>query len=164
MSEAKKFFICGICGNQVEMFEDGGGELICCGEPMLLMERSSEAAMDEAHELKVEEIPGGMRVTVGKNKPHMMSPGHFIQWIECWLGNHVIRKHLKPDEEPVAEFQIAEWVTEDEKPSFRAYCNIHGMRYCGCCGVDEPCASRESSASSGSCEKSASSCSKSSAV
>ncbi len=164
MSEAKNFYICGICGNQVEIVEDGGGEIICCGEPMILLDHSSEAAKDEAHELVLEEIPGGMRVSVGKNKHHVMSAGHFIQWIECWLGNHVFRKHLRPNEEPSAEFMIAEWITEDEKPHFRAYCNVHGMRYCECCNEEnsEEC---KKSASSSSCEKSnESSCSKSAAV
>ena len=27
-----------ICGNVVEVLEAGGGELICCGEPMVLEE------------------------------------------------------------------------------------------------------------------------------
>lgn len=159
MSEAKKFYICGICGNQVEMVEDGGGEVICCGEPMILMDRSSEAAKDDVHELVMEEIPGGMRVSIGKEKRHVMSPGHFIQWIECWIGNHVIRKHLNPSDEPMAEFKIAEWVTDSEKPRFRAYCNIHGMRYCGCCDEE-----KEPEHHASSCEKSSSTCSRSAAV
>jgi superoxide reductase len=25
---------CEICGNVVKVVEDGGGELVCCGEPM----------------------------------------------------------------------------------------------------------------------------------
>ncbi len=28
---------CEICGNVVEVIEAGGGELVCCGEPMKLM-------------------------------------------------------------------------------------------------------------------------------
>ncbi len=28
---------CDICGNVVEVKEVGGGELVCCGEPMKLM-------------------------------------------------------------------------------------------------------------------------------
>ena len=28
---------CDICGNVVEVKEAGGGELVCCGEPMKLM-------------------------------------------------------------------------------------------------------------------------------
>ncbi len=133
MSEAKKLFVCEICGNQVEIIEDGGGEIICCGEPMALRDKSCETAQNKEHDLVIEEVPGGMRVQIGRDKLHPMSSGHFIQWIECWIGNHVFRKHLKPNEEPVAEFMIEERIKSGETPKFRAYCNVHGMRNCPNC-------------------------------
>jgi len=37
MSQVKKageVWKCDICGNVVEVREGGGGELVCCGEPM----------------------------------------------------------------------------------------------------------------------------------
>lgn len=149
MSEAKKLFVCEICGNQVEILEDGGGEIICCGEPMALRDKSCETAKNKEHELVIEEIPGGMRVQIGKDKQHPMTAGHFIQWIECWVGNHVFRKHFKPNEEPVAEFMIEEWVKNGEAPKFRTICNVHGMRYCPNCekGQNEHDAHAESQTS-----------------
>lgn len=27
-------YLCNICGNKVELKEVGGGQLVCCGEPM----------------------------------------------------------------------------------------------------------------------------------
>lgn len=33
-----KVYKCRICGNVVELLENGGGELICCGEAMELLE------------------------------------------------------------------------------------------------------------------------------
>ena len=30
-----QIFVCEICGNVVEVTEVGGGELVCCGEPMV---------------------------------------------------------------------------------------------------------------------------------
>ncbi|MBE0432903.1 desulfoferrodoxin FeS4 iron-binding domain-containing protein [candidate division WOR-3 bacterium] len=30
---------CEICGNVVEVKEAGGGELVCCDEPMILMKK-----------------------------------------------------------------------------------------------------------------------------
>jgi len=39
MVQVKKvgeIYKCEICGNIVEVLEVGGGELICCGEPMVL--------------------------------------------------------------------------------------------------------------------------------
>ena len=36
VSAAGEIYICEICGNVVEVKEVGGGELVCCGEPMRL--------------------------------------------------------------------------------------------------------------------------------
>ena len=36
VKEVGEIFKCEICGNIVEVLEAGGGELICCGEPMVL--------------------------------------------------------------------------------------------------------------------------------
>jgi desulfoferrodoxin-like iron-binding protein len=35
VSKEGQIFKCEICGNVVEVKEAGGGELICCGEPMV---------------------------------------------------------------------------------------------------------------------------------
>ncbi len=34
-----QMFKCEICGNVVEVKEVGGGELVCCGAPMVLVEK-----------------------------------------------------------------------------------------------------------------------------
>lgn len=36
VKEVGEIYKCEICGNIVEVLEAGGGELICCGEPMVL--------------------------------------------------------------------------------------------------------------------------------
>ena len=38
MAERNQVYKCEICGNVVVVREVGGGELVCCGEPMQLME------------------------------------------------------------------------------------------------------------------------------
>ncbi len=38
VSEEGEIFECEICGNVVEVKEVGGGELVCCGESMVLKE------------------------------------------------------------------------------------------------------------------------------
>ncbi|NYT03750.1 MAG: desulfoferrodoxin FeS4 iron-binding domain-containing protein [Candidatus Methanofastidiosa archaeon] len=38
VKEVGEIYKCEICGNIVEVLEVGGGELICCGEPMVLQE------------------------------------------------------------------------------------------------------------------------------
>ena len=34
VSSVGQVYVCNICGNVVEVKEAGGGELVCCGEPM----------------------------------------------------------------------------------------------------------------------------------
>jgi desulfoferrodoxin-like iron-binding protein len=36
-TEVGQKFRCNVCGNEVEVTKAGGGELVCCGEPMELM-------------------------------------------------------------------------------------------------------------------------------
>lgn len=36
VSEEGEVYECEICGNVVEVKEVGGGELVCCGQPMTL--------------------------------------------------------------------------------------------------------------------------------
>ena len=36
VKQVGEIYKCEICGNVVEVLEVGGGELICCGEPMVL--------------------------------------------------------------------------------------------------------------------------------
>ncbi len=36
-----EIYRCEICGNQVEVIEVGGGELVCCGQPMRLLEEEN---------------------------------------------------------------------------------------------------------------------------
>ena len=46
---AKKFFRCSICGNIVGLIHDGGGELVCCGQPMTLLEANTSDGATEKH-------------------------------------------------------------------------------------------------------------------
>lgn len=37
-TEVGEVYYCEICGNKVEVLENGGGDLVCCGEEMVLVE------------------------------------------------------------------------------------------------------------------------------
>ncbi len=37
VSKAGQIFRCEVCGNVVKVKEVGGGELVCCGQPMTLV-------------------------------------------------------------------------------------------------------------------------------
>ncbi len=38
VQKAGEVYRCAVCGNVVEVKEAGGGELVCCGQPMDLVE------------------------------------------------------------------------------------------------------------------------------
>ena len=40
VENAGEVYKCELCGNVVEVKEVGGGELVCCGEPMHLVEKT----------------------------------------------------------------------------------------------------------------------------
>lgn len=66
---------------------------------------------------------GLMRVTVGRDAPHMMTEDHFIEWIEVMDGPAVYRWHLKPSEEPAAHFPLR----LHKGMVIRSFCNLHGL-------------------------------------
>lgn len=121
MVELNQVYRCSVCGNVVEVVNAGGGELHCCGKPMQLMKENSVDAAKEKHVPVIEKIAGGYRVTVGSVE-HPMLENHYIQWIELWDGEKVMRHCLKPGEKPVAIF-----MTQAEKVKAREYCNLHGL-------------------------------------
>ncbi|NTU99104.1 desulfoferrodoxin FeS4 iron-binding domain-containing protein [Candidatus Falkowbacteria bacterium] len=38
MTQVEQVYVCSICGNEVKVIKAGGGELVCCGQPMDLQE------------------------------------------------------------------------------------------------------------------------------
>jgi superoxide reductase len=121
MVERLQVFKCSVCGNIVEVFHVGGGELVCCGKPMNLLVENTVDAAKEKHVPVCEKVKGGFKVKVGA-VPHPMEEKHFIEWIEVIAGDKVLREHLKPGGKPEAFFRI-------DAPSVvaREYCNLHGQ-------------------------------------
>jgi len=121
MTERYEIYKCEICGNLVEVLHGGKGQLVCCGQPMKLLNAQTEEQGYEKHLPVVERKNGMIKVKVG-SIPHPMEEKHFIEMIEVIASDDkVFRKFLKPGEEPVAEFNIS-----DVKLA-REYCTIHGL-------------------------------------
>lgn len=118
-----KFFKCNVCGNFVELINEGGGELVCCGEPMEeLKPKTSDEGM-EKHVPVVSKEDNKVTIEIG-SVPHPMTEAHHIEWIIVKYNNKIERAKLKHDGEPVATFVIDEDVKEME---VYEYCNIHGL-------------------------------------
>ena len=121
MAERLQVYKCDLCGNIVEVVHGGGGELVCCGQPMnLLVENTTDAAV-EKHVPVVEELEHGIKVTVG-SVPHPMGDDHYIEWIEVVAGGRSYTEYLSPGGTPEAIF----CVKAAEVTMVREYCNLHG--------------------------------------
>jgi len=118
MTSTKEIYKCAICGNIIEVVHNGGGTLVCCGQPMNLMkENSDDSASKEKH---VPVIIGklGKKVKIGIKK-HPMEEKHYIEWIEGTDEKQTSKVFLKPGDKPEAKFDF-------KVLSARAYCNLHG--------------------------------------
>jgi len=121
MIALNQVYRCNVCGNIVEVVHVGGGELVCCGEPMkLLTEKTADAGM-EKHVPVIEKTAKGIRVKIG-SIPHPMEAAHYIELIEILFEGKVDRKYLKPGDKPEAEFNV-----QPKQLTARAYCNVHGL-------------------------------------
>ncbi len=121
MAEQHEVYKCELCGNMVEVLQGGKGELVCCGQPMVLLKENTVDASKEKHVPIVTLVEGGFKVSVG-SVPHPMEDKHYIQWIELTADGNVYRKYLKPGDKPEAIFHVCATVV-----SAREYCNLHGL-------------------------------------
>lgn len=117
-----KFYICRHCGNLVELIEDRGVPLNCCGTAMELLKPNSTDASKEKHIPVVHCLNGMMTVCVGAQR-HPMEPEHYIQWIYVQTENGGMRHDLKPGDDPKTSFCLC----NDPVIAIYEYCNIHGL-------------------------------------
>lgn len=121
MTKKKEVYKCNICGNIVEVLHAGGGELVCCGAPMVLMTENTVDAAKEKHVPVITKVDGGYKVSVG-SVAHPMEEKHYIEWIELIADETCYRQFLKPGDAPEAFFPV-----QAEKVTAREYCNLHGL-------------------------------------
>lgn len=121
MTNLHQVYKCPICGNVVEVLHAGGGQLVCCGQPMELLSPKSEDVGFEKHLPVVEAKGNTVTVKIG-SIPHPMEETHFIEWIEVIADNQVYKKFLKPNQEASAIFEVTGQVNQ-----VRCYCNLHGL-------------------------------------
>lgn len=123
MAKVTEIYKCMECGNVVEVFAGGDGELVCCGEPMKNLAANTVDAAKEKHVPVIEPVAGGYKVKVG-SVAHPMTEEHYIQFIElvCDCCNCV--KLLNPGDAPEAIFECT---CDADKVYAREHCNIHGL-------------------------------------
>ena len=121
MTAQKQIYRCNVCGNIIEVLHVGQGELVCCGQPMELLQAKTADEGKEKHVPVIEVGERGVKVKVG-SVPHPMEEKHYIEWVEVVTDGDGCRQFLKPGDKPEAEFDI-----KSRKVAAREYCNIHGL-------------------------------------
>ncbi len=116
-----KFYYCEICGNLSYLLNEGGGEMVCCNQPMTLLQAGVTDAATEKHVPFVTRKDGMIEVVVGEVE-HPMVAAHYITWIACVQGECVKFVHLHPEEAPRAEFCVKEGPV-----AVYEFCNLHGL-------------------------------------
>lgn len=121
MAEKLQVYRCEVCGNIVSVLYAGGGELVCCGQPMKLLAEKTADQGKEKHVPVVEQVGNKVKVKVG-SVPHPMEEAHYIQWIEVVTESGSFVEFLKPGNPPEAEFTVNGKILK-----VREYCNLHGL-------------------------------------
>ncbi len=123
MTKLRDIYYCEICGNVVEIFNQGAPALVCCGEEMKKLEAKTEDASTEKHVPYVEEKDEGVLVKVGKNLAHPMEEKHYIKFIEVHTKDKVCKAELNVGDAPEAWFPIK----KQDITKAREWCNVHGL-------------------------------------
>ncbi|NQU75078.1 MAG: desulfoferrodoxin [Planctomycetes bacterium] len=122
MTQKLEVYKCDVCGNIVEVLQNGEGQLVCCDQPMTLQQEKTKDAATEKHVPYIEKTKDGYEVMVGQNAAHPMEKQHYIQWIELLADGKAYRQFLNPGEAPEGTFAVTA-----EKVTAREYCNVHGL-------------------------------------
>jgi superoxide reductase len=121
MAERLEVYKCEACGNIVEVLHGGGGELVCCGQPMKLFKENTVDAAKEKHVPVVEQTDAGVKVKVG-SVAHPMEEKHYIEWVEVIVDGEIHRQFLNPGDAPEAVFGV-----KASNVTAREYCSLHGL-------------------------------------
>jgi superoxide reductase len=116
-----KFFKCNHCGNLIEMINNSGVRVVCCGEKMEEILPNTVEASVEKHLPVITKVDDcTIRVDVG-SVAHPMLPEHFIEFI--YLETETGVQRIPLSDKPSTEFCICKG-----KPiAVYAYCNLHGL-------------------------------------
>ena len=114
------FYWCPVCHSIVELVENGGHSLVCCGQPMERMKVKEKGEGSEYHVPELKRRDGFLYVNVG-SKPHPQSDDHHIKFIVFVTKQTVRRSDIKSNSMATAVF------TDKDHGDVYAYCSIHGL-------------------------------------
>ena len=121
MTKKLEVYKCEMCGNIAEVLHEGAGELVCCNQPMTLLQAKTEEQGYEKHLPVSEKTDQGLKVKIG-SVPHPMEENHYIEWIEVIADGSAYRQFLSPGQRPESLFKI-----NYDRIEVREFCNVHGL-------------------------------------
>lgn len=124
MTKDGEIYICNVCGNVISVIESSVGELVCCNQPMELLEEKTAVVEGKEKHVPIIELKDNLvKIQVGSVK-HPMEDEHYISLIQLIKDDVIVAgKRLFPGDDPVAEFEL----TDTNNIKVRALCNKHGL-------------------------------------
>ena len=116
-------YFCSHCGNVVTKLTDSGVPLICCGQPMTLLEPGSTDGAVEKHIPVVQQGNRWIILNIGSS-PHPMTEAHSILWVLLETEHGFYLRHLSPGSDPQADFLLP---CGESPIAAYAYGNLHGL-------------------------------------
>ena len=123
MAKKGKIYRCSVCGNIVEVLEEGAGTLVCCGQDMEMLQEKEQDQGLEKHVPQIKIEGDIVTVTVG-DILHPMEDSHYIQFIQLIVDGDTQTKYLLPSQQPITQFKLPK---EYKNITAREYCNLHGL-------------------------------------
>lgn len=120
MSSKTRLYKCPVCDTVVELLEECGLELTCCGPAMIALVEKTEPVSSE-HQITAAWVDGGIVVRVG-SPIHVMDEDHRISWIEVQTGRKMYRQFLQNGDSAEIHFPL-----QCRDVIIRAYCTVHGL-------------------------------------
>ncbi|MGI6090002.1 MAG: YfhO family protein [Saccharofermentanales bacterium] len=114
-----RFYYCDACTNLVVLLNEGAGELICCDEPMELLEAKTTTDDVCDHILSVEKTDRG--IIVKARTDHEQAADGVITWVAVVQGNRY--QICFPDQDEVD----IEFILKDEPAEVYEFCTVHGL-------------------------------------
>lgn len=114
-----RFYYCDACANLVVLLNEGAGELICCDEPMELLEAKTSTDDVLDYVLSVEKTDRG--IIVKGRTDHEQAADGVITWVAVVQGNRY--QICFPDQDEVD----IEFILKDEPAEVYEFCTVHGL-------------------------------------
>ncbi|MDR0523506.1 MAG: desulfoferrodoxin [Candidatus Methanoplasma sp.] len=121
-TERKDIYLCAECGNAVEAVTSGSPVPVCCGKRMEKAAAKTGDFSTEKHVPYIERDGRIVKVRVGKEAAHPMTPEHYIVFIEIEADGAIMRRYLQPGDAPEARFE-----TDAKDIVAREFCNLHKL-------------------------------------